>query len=204
MLSFKIIVCILTGAAVLGRLCLPMIKRWQKHEEAWDKRFTFVAVAVASAAAIWAINDTSQNVRDNTEQARIAASFNFMQRLDDRGIVKFADYRLEAMRSNLDVNAFNKKLVSDPKMVQTVDSLLGNFEDMSVAIKSRYLDERVLYYELRNITLWSSTNLAIHVREVRQLRGTNYLDEFDDLVEAWGSRKSLADGHAFKETKYDP
>ena len=57
---FSCALILVTAAAIILRLRLPLLKKWKAHEDAWDKRFTFIAVVIASAAAIWTILRTSE------------------------------------------------------------------------------------------------------------------------------------------------
>src|SRR3954469_26034768 len=89
--KFKVVLFLVTMLAIALRAYLFFAR--PNENEAWDKLLTFVVAVVACAAAIYTIHDTAMTVEANTAHARIAASFQFLHKLDAGGLARFSEFR---------------------------------------------------------------------------------------------------------------
>jgi hypothetical protein len=180
----------------------------------WDKMLTFIVAVFGCAAAIYTIHDTARNVERSTVHARTSAAFQFIHHLDDLGLAKYAEFRIKLSREGLQVKGEDekidaeierkiaKKVEEEHGMRETITNILAGFEDMSMAIKSKFADEDVLYYSLMGVMKWSVDNLKLQIKETRNYRGESYLIELHELVKVWRRNESLLTGRKYKGDSY--
>ncbi|GEM_PF-2539088 len=91
------------------------------------------------------------------------------------------------------------KLVNGNKdYFNSVKTVLGSLEDLSIAIQMDYVDELVLYRSLSSIVIstWNALSGYIAIHRKKWDDNDLYI-EFEALYKAWKDRNSLLDGKPF-------
>jgi hypothetical protein len=94
------------------------------------------------------------------------------------------------------------KILGDPDLLEVVTNTLSSFEDLSIAIQARHVDEKILYYSISGTAAWVHDTLIHYIKEEQKKRGDTFYIEFQKLVGAWRSRKSLLTGKEYKSRSY--
>ncbi|MHC4445710.1 MAG: DUF4760 domain-containing protein [Planctomycetota bacterium] len=162
------------------------------------KELEFATAVVGGATAIYAGYYTATSIRINSERQKKRSSFDALAPLNN---IDMANLRIlierEVMPKDISPEDLYKKITNDPKLLTSVTSLLGLFEDISIGIQKDYFDEEVLFYSLSFMVPWYFDGLRHFVDQERK-QGKHLYCEVEKLATAWKSDKSLMTGKIYE------
>jgi Domain of unknown function (DUF4760) len=181
-------------ALIIAGLIVIALRVWlffehPQEDDHVDKLFTFIVTLGGCAAAIYAIHDTSKSVGANTSQARTAASLDFLRNfMHDQKYLMFRKLVLESGKNGdeLEKEILTSRTQGDGTLADAVACILAQFEILALSIKSKNVDEDILYYAVSFNIVYSIKNLDIYIRNERERRKQqSYLVEIDDIIKCW-------------------
>jgi len=173
-------------------------------------QLTFAAAVIGGAAAVYTGYYTAATIRENISESRanasrtrMAASFDFLRQANQLGYSKIRTKLLTDVQfDKLGAEEIHQKIISDKELLEVVTNTLGCFEDMAIAIKAGFVDERILYYSINGTVCSMQKNLAHYIKVEKDNHGPHFYEEYETLVNSWRNHKSLFNGEEYPTTKY--
>jgi hypothetical protein len=155
----------------------------------------FAVGVVGGASAIYLGFYTSKSLSVNVERQKQQNAFELLRdlyRVDTAAIIILIRKNFGAHVSAID---HCQKIENDKELHKSVLTLLGVFEDTSLAIQSDMACEKILYLSLGFLVPWIYENMKpfIEYRRDKDKDKTIYL-EIEKLAESWKQKKSIKDG----------
>jgi len=167
-------------------------------------KIDFAAKSAFSCAAVASLFVGYQTLRLNIHQKQIDAAFLLLARYDKEDERK-ARRKVEALIAKtgrlreyqddavppLRIEGFSQAIQSDENLEEAINTILGYFEDVSLALKSGYASEAILYRSIHPTAIKLVTALRPYVHHYRRREGTDvYYEDAVDLATRW--RKGLS------------
>ena len=184
----------ITIAVVLGLASLVIIFLHWYFPPIRDE-LVFAVGVVGGASAIYLGFYTSKSLRVNVERQKQQNAFELLRdlyRVDTAAMIIL-------IRDNFGKNVSEidhcKKIEADKELHNSVLTVLGVFEDTSLAIQVDMACERILYLSLGFLVPWMFDNMEpfIKYRRDRDKDPSLYI-EIEKLTKAWKDKKSIKDG----------
>ncbi len=184
----------ITIAVVLGLASLVIIFLHWYFPPIRDE-LVFAVGVVGGASAIYLGFYTSKSLRVNVERQKQQNAFELLRdlyRVDTAAMILL-------IRDNFGKNVSEidhcKKIEADKELHNSVLTVLGVFEDTSLAIQVDMACERILYLSLGFLVPWMFDNMEpfIKYRRDRDKDPSLYI-EIEKLTKAWKDKKSIKDG----------
>ncbi|MEM6995781.1 MAG: DUF4760 domain-containing protein, partial [Myxococcota bacterium] len=173
-------------------------------EKLFDMGLKMAAAAFAAYGAIFGRKLASKQNRDRDEQLRsdkLKRTFEVLHYLEDHDRV---DRRVELLNAFWDsdkkepkikaneLRSLKQKLEHNAHELQIcLGKTLGSLEDLSLAVRLKYVDEKLVYASMKSIVLKLHAVFYAWINE-RQQRDPDLYCEFKALAEAWKQGNSLA------------
>ena len=181
-------------------LCGLYIKYNQIREE-----LTFISAIIGGLAMVYSSYYLSLTLRENIRREKLRRAFYFTEKLnsiDRAGIRVFIEKELHG--GEIPPADFHEKIISDRDLHSAIKSLLGLFEDISIAIQYDYIDEEATYQSLAFlIPFIYQTFLPFIKEERRRFERPSLFYELEKLAGSWKLKKSLLTGKQLPEIKYE-
>lgn len=162
-----------------------------------DRRaeITFAAAVVAASAGIYSAYHAGMTLRVNLYRDRQKRSYEILDsfnRVDSVSVRVIVDSDMSGVDSP---QTAYRTIVEDPQKHASIRHLLGLFEDLAIAIRTGYADEPVLFWSLQFAAVHYYDGLKRYIDGIRSARhNNNFYTEFEKLVGAWRTGKSLVTG----------
>jgi Domain of unknown function (DUF4760) len=184
----------ITIAIILGVVSLVIVFLHWYYPSLRDELVFAVGVA-GGAAAIYLGFYTSKSLTVNVERQKQQNSFELLRdlyRVDTAAIILLIR---ENFGSHVSAHDHCQKIEKDKELHKSVLTLLGIFEDTSLAIQSDMACEKILYFSLGFLIPWIFENMKpfIQYRRDKDKDATIYI-EIEKLAESWKQKKSIIDG----------
>ena len=188
----------ITIAIVLGVASLVIILFHWLFPPYRDELVFAVGVA-GGAAAIYLGFYTSRSLIVNVERQKQQNAFELLRdlyRVDTSTIILLIR---ENFGADVSANDHCQKIEKDKELHRSILTLLGVFEDTSLAIQSDMACEKILYFSLGFLVPWIYENMKpfIEYRRKKDNDPTIYL-EIEKLATSWKDKKSMMDGTQFE------
>jgi hypothetical protein len=188
----------ITIAVVLGAASLVIIfLHW--FFPSIREELVFSVGVIGGASAIYLGFYTSKSLRVNVERQKQQNAFELLRdlyRVDTAAMILL-------IRDNFGkgVSAVDhcNKIEADKELHNSVLTVLGVFEDTSLAIQVDMACEKILYLSLGFLVPWMFENMKpfIDYRRDKDKDPTLYI-EIEKLTKAWKEKKSIKDGTVFE------
>lgn len=142
-------------------------------------------------------------LRENIHRDKLHQAFYFTEKLNsiDRASIRVFIEK-EIYGGKIAPADFHEKIISDNQLQSAVKSLLGLFEDISIAIQHDYVDEEACYQSLAFLILFTYQTFLPFIQEERRLFEMPPLFcELEKLAGAWKLKTSLGTGKQLPEIK---
>ena len=180
-------------AVIVGALCCLFVTLPNYRDE-----LRFLTATLGGGAVLYAGYYAGAACKVNIARDRQRSSFEILQCLNDVDMVRIRNFiEQELNGKDLTAQQVYDRIVSDAELLSRVQLLLGLFEDTSIAVQQRYVDELMLYSSLVFLVPWVFYNLQAYIKEERGRHGNCIYSELEKLAEAWKGFKSLATGEPF-------
>jgi hypothetical protein len=187
-ISVAVILTVLSLGVILAHVLFPTI----------GENLQFATAVIGGAAAIYVAYYVAISFQLNRTCERQRASFQIMTFLQD---INQARIRIlienEVQPKHLSPDRIYQLIAGDEELLSAVTALLGLFEDVSVGIQKRFLDEEVLFYSLGFMVPWYFDKLRAYIDKERELDPFLFC-ETEKLRAAWKARRSLVTRREYK------
>lgn len=159
---------------------------------------TFLAAVAGGAAVIYTGYYAGASVHLAVIQSRKEKAFAILGELNkiDMATIRILIEKELANRSSLSPADLYQKILGDEKLLGAITTLLGLFEDTSIAAQQSYADERVLYLSLCFLVPWAYDGLRDYIKEERTRNDPTLYIELEKLAEAWKNKRSVRTGES--------
>lgn len=164
----------------------------------YREEIKFIATVVACSTAIFSAYYVGAALRMKIDRDKQQASFEILSLLNRPEFVEVRSFIEDNVESHekISENELYTKIRGDKELTNAVTVVLGIFEDASIAIQTEYVDEEVLFLSLNHLVLRTHCGLRGYIEQFRKhTNSTNYYNEFEKLVKAWGDNQRLSDGN---------
>lgn len=199
LINLRINIGIATILLILGGgLCWLYVENTAMRAE-----LTFISAVIGGLAVVYSGYYMGLTLRENIRRDKLNRSFVFTEKLNsiDRASIRvFIEKELHS--GEIAPADFHNKVISDHKLHPAVKSLLGLFEDISVAVQYDYVDEEAIYQSLAFLIPFTyQTFLPFIQEERRRFERPSLFCELEKLAGAWKLGKSLVTGKELPEIK---
>lgn len=154
----------------------------------------FAAAVVGGAAAVYSAFYAASTLRVAVARDRLARSFEMLNKLNEPSMT---DLRVFVQKNvvNDDLNAVElfDLINNDARNLSIVTSVLGTYEDFTIAIQRGLVDERVMYCSAGYMVTWTYQNLRLYIDECRRRDKNPHLyREMESLAQTWQQGKFLS------------
>jgi len=193
----------ITVALLLALICLALIIIFVLFPTFQDN-LKFAVAVIGGAAAIYGGYYAAITFHLSLQEKKKEHSFDFLRilnQLDMYEVRKIIEHEIEC--ENISPNDLYNKIKSDLRLCTSVETTLGFFEDISIAIQENYADERILYLSVGYTAPWLFRGLQhfIHMERKKCEDNTLFI-EIEKLADAWKVNKSIINGEYFLKGKY--
>jgi 4-amino-4-deoxy-L-arabinose transferase-like glycosyltransferase len=186
--TVAVVLFVLGLAAILLHILVP----------AWKSEIEFAAVIVGGAATVYAAYYAAISLRIAIDQNKDRNSFELLKELNH---IDSSRIRLQIKNKlpskSLSAQQIHQKILEDSELLAAVNTMLGFFEDTSIAIVHDHVNERILYDSLLFLVPWTFNTLWPYIEEERKQDLALYV-EIERLSVAWEAKKSLKTNQLFK------
>src|SRR6185436_2071982 len=127
---------------------------WWTGDGKVPKELEFAIAVIGGAAAVYDGYYAAATLRSTAEQTRIKNSFDFLIELNEQGYFRNRVRIAAELTDDLPANKVHAKVISNPRLLNAVRTILASFEDLSVAIQAKHVDEKILFYSVRHTVCW--------------------------------------------------
>jgi hypothetical protein len=184
-----------TIGVVLIVLSIAFIVLYNKLPERREL-ITFAAAVVGGAGTVYSAYFTSASLRLSVQLTRDGNTFDLLKELNTVNVVRIrAKIRQKLPKTELTKTEMGEIISKDQVLLEDVLTLLGYFEDTSIAVKFDHVNERILYASLSFLVpdAYKSLRPFIDFRREKDKDETIF-KEFEDLAQAWIAGRSLRTG----------
>lgn len=184
-----------TFGIVLALLSIAFIVLYDMLPERREL-ITFAAAVVGGAGTVYAAYFTSASLRLSVLLTRDGNTFDLLKELNTVNVVRIrAKIRQKLPNTDLTTTVMGETISKDQELLEDVLTLLGYFEDTSIAVKFDHVNERILYSSLSFLVpdAYKSLRPFIYFRREKDKDETIF-KEFEELAQAWIAGRSLRTG----------
>jgi hypothetical protein len=152
-----------------------------------DEQLKFVASVVAGGAGLYAAYYLGAALHLQIKMEQQHRSFEILERTNEVDVVRVRRFiEEEIAHKKLSSEETYKKIVDNDEIRSGVRSLLGMIEDISIAIQSGYVNEKIMYYSLGLMVPYSLEKLQPYIQKEREFLGNQSLfHEAEKLGRQW-------------------
>jgi len=155
-LTIAVILTVLALAAILLHIFIP----------SWNREIEFAAVVIGGAAAVYAAYYTAISLRLSVTLTRDRNTFDLLKELNRIDVTRIRlEIKHKLSAENLTAKDVHEKILADSELLGAVNTLLGLFEDMSLAVQYDHVNEEILYYSLLFLVPWTFDTLKPFINE---------------------------------------
>ena len=188
---FGLVLIVLTVMSILGFLYFKFPCNGGR-----DVRFV-IELFVMAAGIITAIY-VGRGFYYQAEWSRANASFNLLNEFNNNDMGRNRTF-LEKRYLSSEKYSF-EELEKDDVFWNAFLMLGGFFEDISIAVQRRYVDEELIYFSLRNIVKKNWEGLRCLIIDYRNKeKHPYYLSEFQKMADYWREGLSMVSGKKFPQ-----
>jgi hypothetical protein len=157
---------------------------------------TFAAAVVGGAGTVYSAYFTSAALRLSVHLTRDGNTFDLLKELNTVNVVRIRSrIRKKLPERELTKTEMGEIITADQDLLEDVLTLLGYFEDTSIAVKYDHVNEGILYASLSFLVPDAFNTLKPFIDYRREKdKDVTIFKEFQDLAQAWIGGKSLRTG----------
>jgi hypothetical protein len=132
------------------------------------EEIAFATAVVGGAALVYAGYYAGVSAKFAREQAKKEHSFRILESLNRLDMAE-VELLIENEVSKKDISPADlyQKIIGDIKLLGSVTTILGIWEDISIGIQFGYFDEDVLFYSLSFLVPWHFNSVLLPVKQVK-------------------------------------
>jgi len=135
------------------------------------------------------------SLKESIYRDRLHRSFRFTQELNSCELAEIRIFIEKDVAGGLKAAEFHDRVINKPQVHIAVNSLLGLFEDIAIAVQEEYADETTLYRSLSFMIPWCFQNFSPYIHEERRIfKDDKLFFEFEKVAGAWRENKSAVTG----------
>lgn len=186
----------ITAAAVIGLAALVLVAVFIVFRE-YREEVRFVANVLSWSGGIYAAYHAGISLRLNLYRDRQKRAYEILDsfnKVDSASVRSMID---SALAGSAQPTLAYQAMKSDKDKDGAIRYVLGILEDMSIAIRTGYADENILFASLCGTTLRYYDAFKTYIDELRRDRNNPKIYiELERLAGAWRTNRSLANNRA--------
>lgn len=162
----------------------------------------YITAVLVSMAVVYSAYYAAQALHVNVERDKVKQSLEFIKLFNEIDVASIrVSIEKELSRGNIAPAVFHAKVVADKDLNAAVKTLIGVFEDASIAVQDGYIDEPILEKSLGFMIPWAAETLAPFISEERRIYSEPGLFfELEKLARSWRNGRYLYSGQSFRRT----
>ncbi len=181
--TVAVLIVLMATALIVSHILFPSVREHLK----------FGATVMAGAAAIYGAYYAGKSLRESLLRGKKKNSFEMLQVLNCIDMAKIRHLiENEISDKNISPNELYEKILAESDLLAAITTLLGLFEDMSIAIQQDYADEYILFLSLEHLVPWSYDGLIHYINECRRKHNNpRVYRELQKLANEWKENRSI-------------
>lgn len=152
----------------------------------------FTAAVIAGSSALYSAYYIAAGIKTNIKRDSISKGLDLIKRVDEINLTQIRRF-VEQEYDKTKPDEFNRKIRENDELFHSIRKLLGNLEDIAIAIQLGVADEETVKRSLGTIVEIASTRFEHFIKAERlQYGDTEIYCEFERLSVAWRHKKMLA------------